>query len=60
MHPRAQQLIAELRLEPHPEGGWYRQVFQSGERVTRTSDGADRSALMTIYSWTGGSLSCMR
>ena len=49
MHPRAQQLIDGLRLESHPEGGWYRQVFKSDARVTRTSDGADRSALTTIY-----------
>lgn len=49
MHPRAQQLIDSLGLLPHPEGGWYRQVFKSEERVRRTSDGADRSALTTIY-----------
>ena len=49
MHPRAQQLIETLGLAPHPEGGWYRQVFKSGERVTRQADGADRSALTTIY-----------
>ena len=49
MHPRAQQLIDGLRLESHPEGGWYRQVFKSDARVARTSDGADRSALTTIY-----------
>lgn len=49
MHPRAQQLIETLGLAPHPEGGWYRQVFKSGERVTRQADGADRSAITTIY-----------
>lgn len=49
MTPRAQQLIDTLALEPHPEGGWYRQVWKSGERVTRQHDGADRSALTTIY-----------
>ena len=49
MHPRARQLIETLGLAPHPEGGWYRQVFKSGERVTRQADGADRSALTTIY-----------
>ena len=49
MHPRAQQLIATLGLEPHPEGGWYRQVFRSEERVTRHHDGAERRALTTIY-----------
>lgn len=49
MDPRARQLIDTLALIPHPEGGWYRQVFKSDERVTRLSDGAERSALTTIY-----------
>jgi len=47
--PRARQLIDTLALIPHPEGGWYRQVFKSDERVTRLADGAERSALSTIY-----------
>jgi uncharacterized protein len=49
MDPRAEQLIATLQLQPHPEGGWYRQVYKSSERVTRQADGADRTALTTIY-----------
>ena len=49
MHPRAQQLIDALDLKPHPEGGWYRQVYKSEERVTRLHDGANRSAITTIY-----------
>ena len=49
MHPRASELIHSLRLEPHPEGGWYRQVYKSSERVTRHSDDAQRSAITTIY-----------
>lgn len=49
MHPRAQELIETLALAPHPEGGWYRQVFKSEERVTRLRDGAARTALTTIY-----------
>ena len=49
MHPRAQQLIDTLALAPHPEGGWYRQVFKSEERVTRHADDAQRSALSSIY-----------
>jgi predicted cupin superfamily sugar epimerase len=47
--PRARQLIDTLALNPHPEGGWYRQIFKSDERVTRLSDGVERSALTTIY-----------
>lgn len=49
MDPRAIELIEDFDLEPHPEGGWYRQVFKSPERVRRTSDGAYRSAITTIY-----------
>ena len=49
MHPRAQQLITDLALEAHPEGGWYRQVYRSDERVTRHHDGAERRAITTIY-----------
>jgi uncharacterized protein len=49
MHPRAQQLIEQLALESHPEGGWYRQVYKSEQRVTRHADGAERTALTTIY-----------
>ena len=49
MIARAQELIETLGLEPHPEGGWYRQVYKSAETVTREADGARRSALTTIY-----------
>ena len=49
MHARARHLIDTLGLSSHPEGGWYRQIFKSDERVTRLGDGAERSALTTIY-----------
>ena len=49
MIARARELIESLALAPHPEGGWYRQLFKSDERVTRHADGAHRSALTTIY-----------
>ena len=49
VHPRANLLIETLQLEPHPEGGWYRQIYKSVERVTRHRDGAERSAITTIY-----------
>lgn len=49
MIERARHLIDTLGLQPHPEGGWYRQVFKSAERVTRQRDAADRTALTTIY-----------
>lgn len=37
-----------LALAPHPEGGWYREVFRSPHRVVR-ADGAERSALTLIW-----------
>ncbi|HTJ27177.1 MAG TPA: cupin domain-containing protein [Candidatus Limnocylindria bacterium] len=48
MHPEAQRLIAAFRLQPHPEGGWYRETYRSSERVT-TSQGALRTATTSIY-----------
>jgi predicted cupin superfamily sugar epimerase len=46
---RAAALIEELRLEPHPEGGYYRELFRS-RRMVRTDDGrSERWAATTIY-----------
>ena len=28
MNARAAELIAQLQLEPHPEGGYYREIFR--------------------------------
>jgi predicted cupin superfamily sugar epimerase len=49
VHPRAAQLIDTLALQPHPEGGWFRQLFKSDSRVERLEDRAERAALTTIY-----------
>lgn len=49
MHSRARQLIDELGLQPHPEGGHYREVFRSTQAVSRAGDGAARVALTSIY-----------
>jgi len=40
-------LIDKLGLEPHPEGGWYREIYRSSDRV-QTRRGA-RSAITAIY-----------
>ncbi|MBB2494732.1 cupin domain-containing protein [Aquipseudomonas ullengensis] len=32
MHPRAAELIRELQLAEHPEGGYYRRLFTSAQR----------------------------
>ncbi len=47
MHPRAADLVETLGLMPHPEGGWYGEVYRSSDVVSR--DGAAREALTTIY-----------
>lgn len=48
MHPRAAELIESLQLAPHPEGGFYRELFRSTARVLR-NDNIERSAVTTIY-----------
>jgi predicted cupin superfamily sugar epimerase len=47
--PRAQQLIEQLQLQPHPEGGWYREVFRSEDQVMPQDGRPARSALTSIY-----------
>lgn len=44
---KARELIGKLSLLPHPEGGWYREIYRSRERV-QTRRGL-RSALTTIH-----------
>lgn len=44
----AKATIAALDLAPHPEGGWYRQLFKSDDRVT-LADGRVRAASTAIY-----------
>ncbi|WP_394560980.1 cupin domain-containing protein [Aquipseudomonas alcaligenes] len=43
MHPRAAELIRELQLAAHPEGGYYRRLFTSSVR-----DGVGRAASSAI------------
>jgi predicted cupin superfamily sugar epimerase len=40
-----QQLINELELQAHPEGGYYKETYRSGQ----TLDGQDRQLLTSIY-----------
>jgi predicted cupin superfamily sugar epimerase len=44
---QARALIDKLGLKPHPEGGWYREIYRSTERVQTLRD--TRSAITTIY-----------
>ena len=49
MHPRAAELIATLELCPHPEGGFYREIYRSSATVSPENGRGTRAALTTIY-----------
>jgi predicted cupin superfamily sugar epimerase len=42
-----QDIIDKLRLQPHPEGGWYAEIYRSTQRVI--SNDNHRSAMTSIY-----------
>ena len=46
---RVDELVRELGLAPHPEGGWYREVFRSELRVEGPLPHPLRSASTAIY-----------
>ena len=54
-HLTAEDIIQELKLMPHPEGGYYREVYRSSEQVTHPEgpasedDSAQRAAMTSIY-----------
>ena len=35
MNARVEQLISSLQLQPHPEGGYYREVYRSSEKIQK-------------------------
>jgi len=49
VHPRASELIRTLELEPHAEGGFFRQSFRSPRHVTPDDTRPARSALTVIH-----------
>ena len=49
MHPRATQLIEVLDLAPHPEGGFYREIYRSTSSVQPGDGRGGRDAATTIY-----------
>jgi uncharacterized protein len=46
---RAQELIQKLELEPHPEGGYFKEVYRSDLKVESSAVGATRAAVTEIY-----------
>jgi uncharacterized protein len=49
MHARPAELITTLDLRPHPEGGFYREIFRSAAHVSPEDQRGPRAALTTIY-----------
>src|SRR5215469_14798190 len=49
MHKRAKDLISELGLQPHPEGGYFREIFRSPQQVRPLYERSAHFALTTIY-----------
>src|SRR6185295_7228038 len=45
---RAAELVEQLSLQPHPEGGYYREVFRAPLAVQPADGRPPRSALTTI------------
>jgi uncharacterized protein len=42
-----QSIVNKLNLQPHPEGGWYAEIYRSTQRVI--SNDRHRSAMTSIY-----------
>jgi predicted cupin superfamily sugar epimerase len=49
MSSRAEQLIKQLELQPHPEGGWYAEIFRSTLEVHPEDGRGARGGMTTIY-----------
>lgn len=47
--PRIETLIRSLALSPHPEGGYYREVFRSAHTVAPADGRPPRPAMTAIY-----------
>jgi predicted cupin superfamily sugar epimerase len=49
MTERVEELIRTLALAPHPEGGYYREIWRGESRVQPCDDRGTRAALTSIY-----------
>ena len=45
---RAAELVQLLQLAPHPEGGWYREIFRSASTAPQAAGRGQRQALTAI------------
>ena len=48
MYKKSSEIINQFKLLPHPEGGWFREIFRSKSFVTRR-DGEKRNNITGIY-----------
>ena len=48
MEKKSSEIKKQFNLLPHPEGGWFREIFRSESYVTR-KDGAQRNNITGIY-----------
>lgn len=48
-HSRAVELIEKLGLQPHPEGGFFREIFRSAHSLAPGDGRGSRAAITTIY-----------
>jgi predicted cupin superfamily sugar epimerase len=49
MNNRVKQLIESLDLQPHPEGGYFKEVYRSSQTLESPQNGQYRSAVTDIY-----------
>ena len=49
MSKRAGELVEMLGMRPHPEGGYFRELYRSTDAVTPADGRGERTALTTIY-----------
>lgn len=49
INPRASELIKLLDLEPHPEGGYFSEIFRSSSLVKIPNGSIERRAMTEIY-----------
>jgi uncharacterized protein len=46
---RPQEIIQSIGLQPHPEGGWFKETYRSSQTVSSPVHGATRSSLTDIH-----------
>jgi uncharacterized protein len=56
MRPSAEELVATLGLEPHPEGGFYRETYRADE-VVMTPRGARAASTAILFLVTAAAIS---